>query len=30
LSFDGLANFMLKLIWCGFEGNYDDFYLWDV
>ena len=30
LIFDGLTNFMLKWIWCGSEGNYDDFYLWDV
>jgi len=21
---------MLKWIWCGSEGNYDYFYLWDV
>jgi len=27
LIFDGLTNFMLKWIWCGSEGNYDDFYL---
>ena len=27
LSFDGLANLMLKLIWCGSEGSYDDFYV---
>jgi len=27
LIFDGLTNFMLKWIWCGAEGNYDDFYL---
>ena len=26
----GLTNFMLKWIWCDSEGNYDDFYLWDV
>jgi len=30
LIFDGLTNFVLKWIWCGSEGNYDDFYLWDV
>jgi len=30
LIFDGLTNFMLKWIWCGSEGNYDDFSLWDV
>jgi len=30
LIFDGLTNFTLKWIWCGSEGNYDDFYLWDV
>jgi len=30
LIFDGLTNFMLKWIYCGSEGNYDDFYLWDV
>jgi len=27
LIFDGLTCFMLKWIWCGSEGNYDDFYL---
>jgi len=21
---------MLKWIWCGSEGNYDDFCLWDI
>jgi len=26
-SFDGLPNLMLKWIWCGSEGSYDDFYL---
>jgi len=30
LIFDGLTNFMLKWNWCGSEGNYDDFYLWDL
>jgi len=30
LIFDGLTNFMLKWIGCGSEGNYNDFYLWDV
>jgi len=30
LSFDDLTNFMLKLILCGYEGRYDDFYLWDI
>jgi len=30
LSFDGLTNFMLKWIYCGSEGNCDDFYLWGV
>jgi len=30
LSFCGLTNFMLKWIWCGSEGSYDDFYLWDI
>jgi len=30
LIFDGLTNFMLKWIWCGSEGNCDDFYLRDV
>ena len=30
LIFDGLTNFMLNWIWCDSEGNYDDFYLWDV
>jgi len=25
LIFDGLTNFMLKQIWCGSEGNYEDF-----
>jgi len=30
LIFDGLTNFKLKWIWCGPEGNDDDFYLWDV
>jgi len=30
LIFDGLTNFMMKWIWCDAEGNYDDFYLWDV
>ena len=30
LIFDGLTSFMLKWIWCGSEGNYDDFYLRDV
>ena len=28
LIFDGLTNFMFEWIWCGSEGNYDDFYLW--
>jgi len=28
LIVDGLTNFVLKWIWCGSEGNYDDFYLW--
>ena len=27
LSFDGLPNLMLKRIWCGSEGRYDDCYL---
>jgi len=27
LSFDGLPNLMLKWIWCGSEGSYDDFYV---
>jgi len=26
LSCVGLTNFMLKWIWCGSEGSYDDFY----
>jgi len=30
LIFDGLTNFMMKWIRCGSEGNYDNFYLWDV
>ena len=30
LIFDRLTNCMLKWIWCDSEGNYDDFYLWDV
>jgi len=30
LSFYGLTNFMLKWIWCGSEGSYDDFCLWDI
>jgi len=30
LIFDGLTNFILKWIWCGSEGNYDYFYLWDI
>jgi len=30
LSFYGLTNFMLKWMWCGPEGSYDDFYLWDI
>jgi len=30
LIFEGLTNFMLKWIWCDSEGNYDDYYLWDV
>jgi len=30
LIFDGLTNFMCKWIWCGSEGKYDDFCLWDV
>jgi len=30
LSFDGLANFMLTWIWCGSQGSWDDFYLWNV
>jgi len=21
---------MLKWIWCGAEGNYDDFFLWGI
>jgi len=25
LIFDGLTNFMLKWIWCGLEGNCEDF-----
>jgi len=25
-SFDGLPNLMLKWIWCGSEGSYDDLY----
>jgi len=29
LSFHGLTNFMLKWVWCGSEGDYDDFCLWD-
>jgi len=27
LIFDGLTNFMLKWIWCGSEGNYDDLFV---
>jgi len=23
-SFDGLTNFMLKWIWCGSEGSYEN------
>ena len=23
-------NFMLKWLWCGSEGSYDDFYLWEI
>jgi len=30
LNFYGLSNFMLKWIWCGSEGRYDDFCLWDI
>jgi len=30
LSFHDLTNFMLKWIWCGYEGSYDDFCLWDI
>jgi len=30
LSFYVLTNFMLKWIWCGFEGSYDDSCLWDI
>jgi len=30
LSFYGLTNFMLKWIWCGSEGSYDDFCMWDI
>jgi len=30
LIFGGLTSFMLKWIWCSSEGNYDDFYFWDV
>ena len=30
LIFDGLPNFMLQWIWYDFEGNCDEFYLWDV
>jgi len=26
----GLTNFMLKWIWCGFEGSYEDFCLWEI
>jgi len=29
-SFYGLTNFMLKWIWCGAEGNCDDFCLWGI
>jgi len=30
LSFYGLTNVMLKWFWCGSEGRYDDFCLWDI
>ena len=29
-SFYGLTNFILKWIWCGFAGSYDNFYVWDI
>jgi len=28
MSFDGLTNVMLKWMWCGSEGRYDDLCLW--
>jgi len=31
LSLGGLTNFMLKwMCWCGSQGSYDDFCLWDI
>jgi len=30
LSFYDLTNILLKWIWCGSEGSYDDFCLWDI
>jgi len=30
LWFDKLHDFMLKCIWCGLKGSYDDFCLWDI
>jgi len=30
LSFHVLTNVMIKWIWCGYEGSYDDFCLCDI